>query len=132
MRKGVSTRPTKHQSPDRHASMPNNKKELQAFLSIINYLGKFSPGTADVCDPLHNLTSSKAIWTWNALYQTLFNKTKLLITSDMCMKFYDNTKLLYLETDASRVGLGAALLQRHAWEQHARKTWYPTTLFCTP
>ena len=31
---------------------PKNKKELQAFLGIINYLGKFSPGTTDVCDPL--------------------------------------------------------------------------------
>ena len=31
---------------------PKNKKELQAFLGIINYLGKFLPGTADVCDPL--------------------------------------------------------------------------------
>ena len=26
----------------------------------------------------------------------------------MCMKSYDDTKLLYLETDASGVGLGAA------------------------
>ena len=29
----------------------------------------------------------------------------------MCMKFYNDTKLLYLETDTSRVGLGVALLQ---------------------
>ena len=30
------------------------------------------------------------------------------------MKFYDDTKLLYLETDVSGVGLGAALLQLHS------------------
>ena len=95
------------------AEMPvsNNKMKLQAFLSIINYLGKYSPGTADVCDPLHKLTFNEVIWTWNASYQTLFNKATLLIKSEMCMKFYDDTKLLYLETDTSGVGLGAALLQ---------------------
>ena len=52
-------------------------------------------------------------WTWNALYQQLFAKAKALIKVDVCMKFYDDTKLLYLETDVSRVGLGAALLQLH-------------------
>ena len=62
--------------------VPNNKKELQAFLGIINYLGKFSPGTTNVCDPLCKLTSGN-----------------------------DDTKSLYLETDTSRVGLGVALLQ---------------------
>ena len=91
--------------------VPNNKKELQAFCSIINYLGKFSPDTADVCDPLCKLTSSEVIWTLNVSYQALFNKAKLLIKSDMCMKFYDHTKMLYFKTIASGVGLGAALLQ---------------------
>ena len=90
---------------------PNNKKVLLAFFGIINYLGKFSPGMADVCAPLCKLTSSKVTWTWNTSYQSLFNKAKLLIKSDVCMKFYDDTKPLYLETDASGVGLGASLLQ---------------------
>ena len=110
MRKGVQPDPQKIKALTDMLT-PNNKKELQAFLSIINYLGKFSPDTANVCDPLCKLTSSKAIWTWNASYQALFNKVKLLIKSDLCMKFYEDTKLLYLETDPSRVGLGAVLLQ---------------------
>ena len=82
-------------------------------MGIINYLGKFSPGTTKECDPLSKLTSSKVTWTWNASYQALFNKAKLLIKTDICIKFYDDTKPLYLETDASRVGLGVALLQMH-------------------
>ena len=31
---------------------PKNKRKQQAFLGIINYLTKFSPGTAEVCKPL--------------------------------------------------------------------------------
>ena len=55
----------------------------------------------------------RVTWTWNESYQVLFNKPKLQIKTDMCMKFYDDTKPLYLERDASRVGLGAVLLQMH-------------------
>ena len=109
-RKGVQLDPQKLKGL-RDMPVPNNKNELQVLLGIINYLGKFSPGTADVCDPLHKLMSSKVTWTWNASYKSLFNQAKLLIKSDMCMNFYDDTKLLYLETDTSGVGLGAALLQ---------------------
>ena len=35
----------------------------------------------------------------------------MLIKADMCMKFYDNNKPLYLETDVSGIGLRTALLQ---------------------
>ena len=31
---------------------PQNKKELQAFLGLINYLNKFSPGTLEACSYL--------------------------------------------------------------------------------
>ena len=36
--------------------VPKNKKELQTFLGIINYLNTFSPGTSEVCKPLRKLT----------------------------------------------------------------------------
>ena len=32
--------------------VPKKTRELQAFLGIINYLGKFSPGMVEVCEPL--------------------------------------------------------------------------------
>ena len=91
--------------------VPKNKKELQTFLGVINYPNKFYPGTSEVCKPLRKLMSSKMTRTWNASYQQLFDKAKSLINVEMCMKFYDDTKLLYLETDASGIGLGPALLQ---------------------
>ena len=47
---------------------PKNKKELQVFLVIINYLSKFSPDMSEVCKPLRKLTSSKAMWMWDASY----------------------------------------------------------------
>ena len=64
-----------------------------------------------VCEPLLKLTSNRAVWTWNASYKNIYDKTKSLIKADACMKFYDETKSLYLETDASGIGLSATLLQ---------------------
>ena len=90
---------------------PENKKELRAFLGVINYLNKFSPGTSKACKPLRKLKSSKVTWMRNASYQQLFDKEKSLIKVEMCIKLYDDTKLLYLETDAAGISLGAALLQ---------------------
>ena len=39
---------------------------------------------------------------------------------DACVKFYDETKPLYKETDATEVGLGAALLQTRSGKSYPR------------
>ena len=48
-------------------------------------------------------------WTWNASHQRLFDKVKSIMKEDACMKFYDDMKPLYMETDAVGVELGAIL-----------------------
>ena len=53
------------------------KKELQAFLGIINFLSKFSPSTANICKSLRKLTSARTEWTWNASYQKIFEEGKI-------------------------------------------------------
>ena len=109
-RHGVQTNPQKLKAFTDIQS-PKTKKELQAFLGIINYLGKFSPSTAEVCESLRKLTSAKTKWTWNTTYQKMFYQATAIIKEDSCMKFYYETQPLYIETDASGVGLGAALLE---------------------
>ena len=89
-RNGVQPDPKKLQSPHENAT-PNNKKELQASLGIINYFSKFSPSTVTVCKPFQKLTSSRAVWMWNSSYQGSYDKTKSLIKADACMKFYNES-----------------------------------------
>ena len=110
VKRGHSAGPTKDQSSDEMPA-PKNKKELQAFLGIINYLSKFSPDMSVVCKLLRKLTSSKAMWMWDTSYQQWYQKAKLLIKVEMFMKFYDDTRPLYLKIDTSRIGLWEALLK---------------------
>ena len=56
-RHGVQPNPQKLKAlPD--MPPPKTKKELQGFLSIINYLGKFSPSTVEVYESLRKLMSA--------------------------------------------------------------------------
>ena len=69
--------------------------------------------TAEVCEALHRLTSVKTEKTGNKTYQDPHYKAKTLIKQNVCIKFYDDVRPLYLKTDASRVRLGAGLSQVH-------------------
>ena len=39
-------------------------------------------------------------------YQNLYDRAKKIIKKDICLKFYDTSVPLYLETDTSGVGVG--------------------------
>ena len=48
---------------------------------------------------------------WNRMHQDLYDKAKMIIKKDACMKFNDASMLLYVVTDASGISLGGRLLQ---------------------
>ena len=61
MRNGVQPDPQKIKALMEMPS-PNNTNGSRLLLGIRNYLGKFSPSTVTVCEPLQKLTSNRAVW----------------------------------------------------------------------
>ena len=69
-------------------------KVLRICRDIPNYLSEFSPATVELCEPLRKLTLVKAEWSWNRIYQDIYDKAIKVITKDACMTFYDSPKSL--------------------------------------
>nr|XP_023660029.1 uncharacterized protein K02A2.6-like [Paramormyrops kingsleyae] len=92
---------------------PKDKGELETFLGMINYLSKFAPRLASINAPLRHLLKESNEFTWDAQHDKAFNEVKELITREPgpVLTYFDPTKELRLQADASKHGLGAVLLQ---------------------
>ena len=91
--------------------LPDNVKSLQRFIGMVNYLNSFCPSLADTINPLHNLTRQNTAFVWSNVHQRAFEKAKQLISSSPCLTYFDVSKPIVLQVDASNVALGGALLQ---------------------
>ena len=90
---------------------PQNKKELETFLGMINYISKFLPHLAEETHSLRNLLKDKAEFVWDSNMENVFQRVKALITAVPVLAYYDVTKDVQIQADASQYGLGAVLLQ---------------------
>ena len=91
---------------------PQNKEELHSFIGgLMQYLSQFTPNFADRAHHLRELLKQDVPWVWEPSHQKCFEELKTAVTKPICLKYYDTTKSLSLEVDASQKGLGAALVQ---------------------
>ena len=99
---------------------PTNVKELQRFLGMITYLGKFIPNLSDLTAPLRTLLEKDVLWTYDKPQKQAVQKLKQMITTSPVLKYYDPNKPTRISSDASQEGLGAVLEQ----QQH-NDEWHP-------
>ena len=92
---------------------PQMKQELQSFLGAVNYLQTFIPHLSSNTEPLWALLKKENSFTWDENSNTCFQKIKTLLQKALLrpLRYYDQSKLVTLQCDASLKGLGACIIQ---------------------
>lgn len=90
---------------------PQDKPGAQRLLGMVNYLAKFIPGMSEITAPIRGLLKNDVPWHWTEKHKAAFEKIKEILSTNQVLKYYDVTKPVVLQTDASSKGLGAVLLQ---------------------
>ena len=90
---------------------PQDKKGVQSVLGCVNYLSRYLPRLAEVCEPLRRLTEKDAVFIWESPQAEAFDRIKNMLTQAPLLKYYDVSREVTIQCDASEKGLGATLLQ---------------------
>ena len=88
------------------------KQELQSFLGAVNYLQAFIPHLSSNTEPFWALLK-KNCFAWDENTNTCFQKIKPQLQEALLrpLRYYDRSKLVTLQCDASLKGLGACIIQ---------------------
>ncbi|KAM7312980.1 uncharacterized protein ISCGN_002903 [Ixodes scapularis] len=105
---GVSTTPEKIEALLKVAA-PSSKQQLQSFLGMVNYYGKFVPRLSTLASPLYRLLRQDQRWCWDKACQAAFEEIKTALATPSILAHYDPSKPLQVACDASQYGIGAVL-----------------------
>ena len=89
---------------------------------MVNCLKRFSPVLSKLAEPLRRLQKSDTVWAWESEQQAAFKKTKTALTTLPVLTYFDKDKDHIIQTDASKTGLGAVLLQEGLPVVYASRT----------
>ena len=97
-------------------------QQLQSFNGMVNYLKRSSPVLSELAECQRRLQKSDAVWAWDSEHQAAFEKTKTALTTLPVLAYFDKDKDHIIQTDASKTGLGAVLLQEGQPVVYASRT----------
>ncbi|OWZ06106.1 Gag-pol fusion protein [Phytophthora megakarya] len=85
--------------------------EVKRFVHLAGYDRRFVAGFGSMMAPLSRLLRKKVHWEWGDEQKAGFDKVKAVLTSKPLLVYPDFRLPFTLVTDASKVGLGACLMQ---------------------
>ncbi|XP_017482519.1 PREDICTED: uncharacterized protein K02A2.6-like [Rhagoletis zephyria] len=91
---------------------PKHVSQLRSFLGSVNYYGKFIKSMKQLRGPLDDLLKKEAKFEWQSIHKEAFDQLKKILSSDLVLTHFDPRKDIVLATDASKDGMGAALMYR--------------------
>ena len=91
---------------------PTDKKQVQSFIGMINYLSKFSARLSEIAGPIWELVKDKVPFNWGPDHQSAFTQMKHEIISVHILAYYNPKKQTVLQTHASIKGLGTSCTRR--------------------
>ena len=91
---------------------PKNVSGVRSFLGLAQGLAHFVPDFAQVCVPINRLLRKNTVWIWGPPQIDAFEKIKQILTSDLVLRNFNPDFKTQVITDASRDGIGFALLQK--------------------
>ena len=95
-----------------HMEFPPDKETMRSFLGMINYLNRYSALSAHLAALLSALTHQAADYKPSKMHFENFNRLKLEIANMKALPYFDVNAETTLQTDASKKGLGACLIQK--------------------
>ena len=90
---------------------PKNTQELQTFLGLATYMSPFIPNLSTLTAPLREMLKKENQFDWHPTHQEVFEKITASISEELTLAYFDPSKEITLQVDASLKGLGAALTQ---------------------
>ena len=91
-------------------SIPNNKKEVQQFLGLVNFHRAYIKDLADISQPLNSLLTTEE-FEWGGLQNSAFVKLKNLLLQPPVLVIPNKEDPFVLATDCSGKALGGELIQ---------------------
>ena len=90
---------------------PEDRPALKRFLGMVTYLSKFMPHLSEMTEPLRRLEDKDVEVQWLEQHSVAIATIKKFLTEAPVLKYYDVSKPVTVQCDASQSGLGAVLLQ---------------------